>query len=164
MAHQILCPWDSPGKNTGMSCRALLQGIFPTQGSKPGLPHCRQILYQRSCQRGPKPSLGCLRCLTQCVIEIVALDCSRPDSSVHGILQAGVLEWVAVSSSRGSSRPRGGTHISCTAGGLFTTEPPGKPRCSANSSFACLELSVLFGFFFLPILTCSQSSVGWIHR
>ena len=33
----------SPGKNTGVSCHALLQGIFPTQGSNPGLPHCKQI-------------------------------------------------------------------------------------------------------------------------
>ena len=36
---------DSLGKNTGMGCRALLQGIFPTQGSNPGLLHCRRILY-----------------------------------------------------------------------------------------------------------------------
>ena len=36
---------DSPGKNTGVGCHALLQGIFPTHGSNPGLPHCRQILY-----------------------------------------------------------------------------------------------------------------------
>ena len=34
-----------PGKNTGVDCHALLQGIFPTQGSNPGLPHCRQVLY-----------------------------------------------------------------------------------------------------------------------
>ena len=33
---------DSPGKNTGVGCHALLQGIFPTQGSNPGLPHCRR--------------------------------------------------------------------------------------------------------------------------
>jgi len=41
-----VCPvhGDSPGKNTGVDCHALLQGIFPTQGSNPGLPHCRQIL------------------------------------------------------------------------------------------------------------------------
>ena len=44
VAHQALCPWDSPGKNTGVGCHFLLQGIFPTQGSKPGLPHCRQVL------------------------------------------------------------------------------------------------------------------------
>ena len=36
---------DPPGKNTAVDCHALLQGIFPTQGSNPGLPHCRQILY-----------------------------------------------------------------------------------------------------------------------
>ena len=40
-----LCPWNSLGKNTGVGCHSLLQGIFPIQGSYPGLPHCRQILY-----------------------------------------------------------------------------------------------------------------------
>ena len=43
-ATRLLCPWDSPGKNTGMGCHFLLQGIFPTQGSNPGLPHCRQMV------------------------------------------------------------------------------------------------------------------------
>ena len=37
-------PWDSSGKNTGVGCHFLLQGIFPTQGSNPGLPHCRETL------------------------------------------------------------------------------------------------------------------------
>ena len=41
---------DSPGKNTGVGCHTLLQGIFPTQGSNPGLLHCRQILYRLSHQ------------------------------------------------------------------------------------------------------------------
>ena len=41
---------DSPGKNTGEGCHALLQGIFPTQGSNTGLPHCRWILYYLSHQ------------------------------------------------------------------------------------------------------------------
>ena len=41
---------NSPGKNTGVGCHALLQGILPTQGSNPGLPHCRQILYHLSYQ------------------------------------------------------------------------------------------------------------------
>ena len=41
---------DSPGKNTGVSCRALLQVVFPTQGSNPGLLHCRWILYRLSHQ------------------------------------------------------------------------------------------------------------------
>ena len=39
------CPWDFPGKNTGVGCHSLLQGTFPTQGSNPCLLHCRQILY-----------------------------------------------------------------------------------------------------------------------
>ena len=39
---------DSPGKNTGVGCHTLLQGMFPTQGSNPGLWHCRRILYQLS--------------------------------------------------------------------------------------------------------------------
>ena len=44
---------DSPGKNTGVGCHALLQGIFPTQGSNPGLPHCRQIRYCLTHQGSP---------------------------------------------------------------------------------------------------------------
>ena len=50
---QLLCPWDSPGKNTGVGCHFLLQEIFPTQGSNLGLPHCRQILYCLSHQGSP---------------------------------------------------------------------------------------------------------------
>ena len=45
LAHQVLCPWDSPGKSTGEGCHSPLQGIFPTQGSNLGLLHCRWILY-----------------------------------------------------------------------------------------------------------------------
>ena len=45
---------SSPGQNTGVGSLSLLQGIFPTQGSKPGLPHCRQILYQLSHKRSPR--------------------------------------------------------------------------------------------------------------
>ena len=42
----LYSPWNSPGQNTGVSSLSLLQGIFPTQGSNPGLPHCTQSLYQ----------------------------------------------------------------------------------------------------------------------
>ena len=49
----LLCPWDSPGKNTGMGCHSLLQKIFPTQESNPGLLHCRQMLYRLSHQGSP---------------------------------------------------------------------------------------------------------------
>ena len=40
--------WDFPGKSTGVGCHFLLQRIFPTQGSNPGLPHCRQTFYPLS--------------------------------------------------------------------------------------------------------------------
>ena len=49
------------------------------------------------------------------------MDCSPPGSSVHGILQARIPEWVAIPFSRGSSQPRDQTQILCTAGGFFTT-------------------------------------------
>ena len=42
---RLLCPRGSPGKHTGVGCHFLPQGIFPTQGSNPGLLHCRQMLY-----------------------------------------------------------------------------------------------------------------------
>ena len=39
----LLCPWNSPGKNTGMDCHSLLQGIFMAQGLNPGFLHCREF-------------------------------------------------------------------------------------------------------------------------
>ena len=50
----LLCPWDFPGKNTGVGSLPLLQGIFPTQGLNLALLHCRQILYQLSHQGSQK--------------------------------------------------------------------------------------------------------------
>ena len=47
---RLLCPWNSPGKNTRMDSHSLLQGIFPAQGSNLGLLHCRQILYHLNYQ------------------------------------------------------------------------------------------------------------------
>ena len=61
LSHVRLCdsmdclysPWNSPGQNTTVGSRSLLQGIFLTQGSNPGLPHCRRNLYQLSHQGRP---------------------------------------------------------------------------------------------------------------
>ena len=50
----LLCPWNSPGKNTGVGCHSFLQGIFPAQGLNPGLLHCRQILFCLSHQGSPQ--------------------------------------------------------------------------------------------------------------
>ena len=47
---RLLCPWNSSVKNAGVDCHFILQGIFLTQGLKPGLLHCRQILYHLSHQ------------------------------------------------------------------------------------------------------------------
>ena len=74
-------------------------------------------------------------CACMCLLSRVWLcnpiDSSLPGFSVHGLSQTGILERVAMSSSRGSSRPRDKTcfsWLSCIAGRFFTTEPPGKPR------------------------------------
>ena len=73
---------------------------------------------------------GCAQSLQSCLTLCNPMNCSPPDSSVHGILQARILKWVAMPSSRGSSQLRDRTWvfcISCIAGGFFNTEPRGKP-------------------------------------
>ena len=68
--------------------------------------------------------------LQSCPTFCDCMDYSLPGSSVHRILQARILEWVAMPSSGGSSYPRDQTCVSfsyCTAGGFFTAEPPGRP-------------------------------------
>ena len=134
----LLCPWNSPGQNTGVGSLSLLQGIFPTQGSNPGLLHCRWILYQLSHKGSPRilewvaypflqcifptqesnrgllhyrwilyqlsyqgsPKLLCALSLQSCQTLCNPMDCSLPGSSVLGIFQAQVLEWVAISFSQ----------------------------------------------------------------
>ena len=130
--------------NAGVGCHALLQGIFLTQGWNPG------FLPLLCWQRGSLPLvppgkptykyikdtwpsiLDSVRAqsLQQCLTLCNPMDCSPPGSSVHGILQGGTLEGVAIAFSGGSSQPRDQTHISrvsCIAGGFFTTESLGKP-------------------------------------
>ena len=62
---RLLCPWNPPGKSTGVGCHFLLQGIFLTQASNPGLLHCRQILYQLTYKGGSKVKVTQL-CPTLC--------------------------------------------------------------------------------------------------
>ena len=75
-------------------------------------------------------------CVCVCVCVLVAqscptlcnsLDCNPPGSSVHGILQASILEWVVISFFRRSSPPRDRTWFSCIAADSLLSEPPGKP-------------------------------------
>ena len=76
------------------------------------------------------PYLSACCCLVtkSCPTLLQLLDCSPPGSSVHGISKARILEWVAISFSRGSFRPGDQTHIFCIGSGFFTTEPRGKPN------------------------------------
>ena len=60
--HRLYSPWNSLGQNTGMGSLSHLQGIFPTQGWNPGLPHCRWILYQLSHQGSPSFLLHLVTC------------------------------------------------------------------------------------------------------
>ena len=68
---RLLCPWDFPGKNTGVGCHSFLQGIFPTHGSNLGLLHCGHTLYCQSHQG--RASLGGQQELTQCYRSITLL-------------------------------------------------------------------------------------------
>ena len=63
------------------------------------------------------------------------MDCSLPGSSIHGISQARILEWVSISFSRGSSEPRDWTCVSCLAGRSFIIEPQGKSLL--NNMYYC---------------------------
>ena len=71
---RLLCPWDFPGKSTGVGCHFLLQGIFPTQESNPGPPHGRQTLYCLSHQGSPKPYFICV-CVRVCMCVCVCVGC-----------------------------------------------------------------------------------------
>ena len=85
-------------------------------------------------------------CLTQCNSK----DCSLPGPSRHGMLQARIMKWVAMSSSRGSSWPRDGTHISYflhwQAGSLLLT-PPREPRSHATVETLQNKIFILLSNF-----------------
>ena len=111
-SNRILCPWNSPGKNTGVGSHSLRQGIFQTQGSNPDLLHCRQILYH----------LGhCAVCLVWLFVTpwTVAHQVPQAPLSIR-ILQARILEWAAMPSFRGSSQTRDWTQVSCSVGRFLT--------------------------------------------
>ena len=77
--HGPYSPWNSPGQNTGVSSLSLLQGIFPTQGSNPGLLHCRWIIYQLSHKRSPR------------ILEWVAHPCSSKSSRPRNLTRVSCI-------------------------------------------------------------------------
>ena len=93
---RLLCPWDFPGKNTGVESRCLLQGVSPTQESNWGLLHCRWILYQltyHGVKLQPAPRLLLLAILQFChlpvplpPLSVTLLACSAPYTSCCTVL------------------------------------------------------------------------------
>ena len=83
--HGLYSPWNSSGKNTGVGSLSFLQGIFPTQVSNPGLPYCRQILYQLSYKVSPVKVKVAQLCPTLCVY----LQSERSGTSL-------VVQWLRV--------------------------------------------------------------------
>ena len=75
---RLLCPWDCPGQNAGVSCHFLLEGIFLAQGSNPSLLHCRWILYRLSHQGSP--CFGRLFLPNNVVLNIYYLPGSAPQA------------------------------------------------------------------------------------
>ena len=87
----------------------------------------------------------CSCCAVCLVTQLCATLCnpmngSPPGSSVMGILQGRILEWVAMPSPRGSSQPRDQTQVFHTAGGLLMSEPPGKPKNNGVGSLSLLHI------------------------
>ena len=88
---KLLCPWNSPGKNTGVGSHSLLQGIFPTRGSNMGLLHCWQIFYHLGHRGSPKfgfkqAQKGCLT-LVHINVPEHTLDPSRSHSTPEAHLE-----------------------------------------------------------------------------
>ena len=82
----------------------------------------KQILCSYNCRKGrvQVPCELCVWVAQSCPTLCNPMECNLPDSSVYAILQARILEWVAIPFSMGSSWPRDWTWVSCTAGGFFT--------------------------------------------
>ena len=91
--------------------------------------------------------------LQSCLTLLNLRDCSPSGSSVHGILQARILEWVTMPSSKGFSQPRDQTQVSHIAADSLPSVPPGKPKNTGVSS-----LSLLQGIF-----PTQESNWGLLH-
>ena len=122
-------------------------GWLSCQGEECGTSAC--LLCQQNYVGHHRGHIPCARSLQSCQTLCASMDCSPPGSSVHGISQARILEWAAISFSRGSFRPRDQTHVSCVscvAGRFFTTSTTEEMICQKEKM---LELiSDLFPLIF----------------
>ena len=149
--------WNSPSQNTGVGSLSLLQGIFPTQGLNPGLPHCRWILYQLSHQGSPR------------IQEWVAYPFSRGSSQPRNRTR--------ISCIAGRSLPTElpGKHPPPPAGEVENTGPPGNSLdkflkyswYTIAFSFTCLHLNfdivndcLLHPKYFMCIIFNSMRKLG----
>ena len=99
--------------------------------------YCKQIKY--ICPKYLPVTCCCCLVTKLCLTLWDPMDCSPPSSSVCGILQARILEWAAIPSSRGSSWPRDQTQVSCVAGIFFTiwATREGQSLCTRSYSWPC---------------------------
>ena len=95
--HGLYSPWNSPGQNSGVGSLSLLQGIFPTQG------------------------LNNKGSFEVKVAQLCPTHCNPMVYTIHGILQARIVEWVAFPFYRGSSQPKDWIQVSHIAEGFFTS-------------------------------------------
>jgi len=93
--HRLYSPWNSPGQNTGVSSHFLLQGIFPTQGSNPGLLHWRQILYQMSHQGSPSNEYSVLISFRIDWFDLLTVQGTLKSHPQHHNLKASILQHSA---------------------------------------------------------------------
>ena len=93
------------------------------------------------------------------------MDCSPPGSSVHGIFQARILEWVVIPFTRGSSQSRDWIPVSCIVGRFFTTKSPGKSLNIIQPTKTCITIfavsflikySILNMYILSPVLTVNK--------
>ena len=129
--HGLYSAWNSPGQNTEVGSLSFLQRIFPTQASR----IAGGFFTNWATREAQYGACVCAKSLELSQTLCDLMDCNLPGSTVHGFLQAGILEWVATPSSRGSSHHRDQTHdssVSHTGRRVFffflmPLEPPGKP-------------------------------------
>ena len=93
VAIRLLCPWNSPGKNTGVGCHFLLQGIFLIQGLNPGLPHCGRGLSTDCLPTEPPGSIILSEAWTSPPVPL--LPSNLPTHPATQVLEMAVLETMS---------------------------------------------------------------------
>ena len=120
------------------------------------------------CLLGESSQTTCIYAVCCAVLSRVQLcsplDCGPPGSSVHGILQARVLEWVAMPSSRGSSPPRDRTSVSYIAGGFFTIWATREAYVYNTAGVISNLEQKVDDFFHLPRTSILMDSIKWLFN